>query len=143
MSRSLALSMSFVVSIALSAAVAIAQTAAVPSTPEPTAGLFTPRVKPTAMVAELLQSVEAERVQIAELRRALASKRSASDRLEVLRRIERIKLDGEVGRMRVQIGYAQREGRRAVAESLEKALSLIEPPATPGQPIARPVSDAR
>lgn len=111
----------------------------------PSADVLTPapRVKPTPMVAELLESIELERIQIAELRRALPGGRDRSQRLELQRRIERIKLDGEVARLRVQLGYAQREGRQAVAEVLERALQMIQSPAAPGQPSARPRPEAR
>ncbi|MCC6652667.1 MAG: hypothetical protein IT348_16060 [Candidatus Eisenbacteria bacterium] len=133
MPRSLALFLPLAVSLALSAGGAEAQTPAAPAAPESTAALFAPRVKPTAMVAELLESVEGERLQIAELRRSLAGTRSHSHRLEIQRRIERIKLDGEVARIRVQIGYARREKRPAVAEALERALDMLQSPAAPGQ----------
>jgi len=143
MPRSLALSLLLAGSLALAAADAGAQTAPAPTSPAPPTGLFTPRVKPTPMVAELLQSVEAERAMVAELRRELSGSRSSTHRLEVQRRIERIKRAGEVARIRVQIGYAQREGRPAVAVVLERALHMIQSPAAPGQPTPRPVSDAR
>ncbi len=145
MPRSIILALLLGASTALSVAggSAHAQSVAAPAAPAPEPALFTPRVKPTPMVAELLQSVEVERTQIAELRRSLASSRSSAHRLDLQRRIERIKLEGEVARIRVQIGYAQREGRRTVAESLEQALQMIQPPTTPGQSVARPSSDAR
>jgi len=95
------------------------------------------------MVAELLESIELERIQIAELRRALSGGRDRTQRLELQRRIERIKLDGEVARLRVQLGYAQREGRLSVAEVLERALQMLQSPAAPGQPSAPPRSEAR
>ena len=121
------------------------ETANPPASASPIAEVLTaaPRVKPTPMVAELLESIELERIQIAEMRRALPAGRDRSQRLELQRRIERIKLDGEVARLRVQLGYAQREGRQAVAVMLEQALQMIQSPAAPGQPSAPPQPQAR
>ncbi len=102
-----------------------------------------PRVKPTPMVAELLESIELERIQIAELRRALPGGRDRSQRLELQRRIERLKLDGEVARLRVQIGYAQREGRPAVADVLQRALDMIKSPVSAGPRNTPPRAEAR
>lgn len=111
---------------------ASAQNPPVAEYPSPQVLTPAPRVKPTPMVAELLASIELERTQIAELRRALPSGRDRTQRLELQRRIERLKLDGEVARLRVQIGYAQREGRPAVAEVLQRALDMIQPPVAAG-----------
>jgi len=138
-----ALLLSLVVLTAAPVPTARAQAPSAPVSSNAETWTAAPRVKPTPMVAELLESIELERIQIAELRRALSGGRDRTQRLELQRRIERIKLDGEVARLRVQLGYAQREGRQSVAEVLERALQMLQSPAAPGQPSAPPRSEAR
>ncbi len=102
-----------------------------------------PRGRPTPMVAEMLALVESERVQVAELRGALAGVRDAARALELQRRIERVKVDTEVSLLRVQIGYAQREGRSETAARLQRTLNMVLSPPGPGQASVRPTPSAR
>lgn len=95
-----------------------------------------PRLTP--LMAELLQLVELEQSQLAEIRRSLGATSDRSHRLELERRIEAIKFETELSLLRVQATYARREGRVSLAEKLEASIRLMSAPPAPGVPIERP-----
>jgi hypothetical protein len=104
-----------------------------------------PRRAPSPMALEMNTLLEDERVALRDLQARYRSAADPATALDAQRRIEQLKVNTEIGLLRIQASWARREGRAEQASHLEKAIEEILHPQPPLTTVKRPLpaDDAR
>jgi hypothetical protein len=92
----------------------------------------------TPMMAEIQAALEANREAVAYLAARFRAAADETEAMELAREIRSIKLEGRLGVLRIQLRYAQEEGRTEAAAELESAIERMTAPPRTGTPIPRP-----
>lgn len=97
----------------------------------PTASTATPKLRRPVnpIYPQIAVLLDAEREQLAALRLRLAATRDANVAMGIQREIEQVKVQTEVGILRLQADHARKQGRTAAADGLEAAIrQMLQPP---------------
>jgi hypothetical protein len=89
------------------------------------------------MAAEMLSVLQQEQDGLSRLQTRFQQAADSRAALAIQREIEALKLETEIGLLRIQADYARREGRRATAERIERAIEQILHPVIPQAPVDR------
>jgi hypothetical protein len=100
-------------------------------------GAGAPNARATPMVAEILAAVEASQAEVAELASRARATLDETEALALAREVRRAKLAGRLEVLRIQLRYAQAEGRDDAAAQLQAAIGRMTAPPRTGQPIPR------
>jgi hypothetical protein len=109
---------------------------AAPATAAPAAAGVARR--PTPMVADILAAIDEQRGVLRALKARLSKTQDRREVIEIHRAISTAKLETEVRLLRIQAGYARREGRLEAATHLEAAITAMS-----AAPVAREAAPAR
>ena len=93
----------------------------------------------TPEMAAVQAALAAERSRITELEARLAATKDDQAALVVMKEIEQVKRDTELGVLRLQAEFARREGREEQARKIDLAIAeFLTPPAPPAVMVERP-----
>ena len=90
------------------------------------------------MMAEIQANLASVRSRVEDLGRRYHESADEELAQEISREISRIKGEGRVEMLRIQLRYARQEGRGQVAAELETAIAKMTAPPTRGEPRPRP-----
>jgi hypothetical protein len=99
------------------------------------------RRPPTPLAAELARLREQEQTELQRLSRELERETRPSERFALQRRVQSVKISGEVAMLRAQLEHARRQGRGETVRALQASIDALLAPPAPGTPQARPAED--
>jgi hypothetical protein len=90
------------------------------------------------MMQEITASMEAARLEVADLRLRYEAASDNQAAMEIMREVARGKHESRVDMMRIQLRYARLDGRDEAVAKLEAAITRMTTPPEKGEPIPRP-----
>lgn len=112
-----------------------------PSALERPADAVAPTDALSPMMVEIEQLLADQKTAVEALRSQLAEAVGADRKIELLQAIHRLKSETEVNILRVQLSYAEREGRVEQVRQLEEAIAYLTSPRPVPPPQPRPAPD--
>jgi len=89
------------------------------------------------MMTEIMASMEAARLEVADLKLRYAAAADNETAMEIMREVTRVKKESRVEMMRIQLRYAHLDGNDELVTKLEEIVARMTAPPVKGVPIAR------
>ena len=89
------------------------------------------------MMMEITASIEAARLEVADLKLRYEAAIDNETAMEIMREVARIKKEGRVEMMRIQLRYARLNGNDELVTELEEIITRMTAPPVKGEPIPR------
>jgi len=90
------------------------------------------------MMEEIQAAMEATRLEVADLKLQYETAGSDGQAMEIMREVARVKRDGRVEMMRIQLRHARLAGNDELIIQLEEIIIRMTAPPVKGTPIPRP-----
>jgi len=106
---------------------------------EPASGTVgkTPTRELSPMAAEINETIETARLEVAGLKQRQEAAINNQDALDIMREVVRVKRECRVEMMRIQLRYARLDGNAPLVTELEDIVSRMTAPPAKGEPIPR------
>ncbi|MFH1841940.1 MAG: hypothetical protein ABIF77_01935 [bacterium] len=96
----------------------------------------------TPRMQEITALIEAERETLRQLQAQLDAALDQDTHLQIIKKIEQLKLDTEIGILEIQLKYARLEGKLDTVAELEEAILKLTSSPEPGEPQPRPAPES-
>jgi hypothetical protein len=91
------------------------------------------------MMAEIEAAMEATRMEVADLKLQYETAVSDEQAMEIMREVARVKREGRVELMRIQLRHARLAGNDGLVLQLEEVIARMTAPPVKGTPVPRPI----